>query len=64
MAVRNDWIEGLDIPEADRELLRQFEGACWEDIYPERCQSEAARLEAENMLSRRRRWAEHSCGID
>lgn len=64
MAVKNDWIEGLDIPESDRELLYRFEDMPWEDIHPERCQSETARKAALDIMHHNYRRAEHVCGID
>lgn len=48
--MRNDHIDSLDIPDSDKRLLREFEHARWEDIYPERCQSETARRESTTMM--------------
>ena len=55
MATRNGYIESLDIPDSDKELLREFENTPWEDIWPDRCQSETARKEATSMM-RTKRW--------
>ncbi|MDE6742084.1 MAG: hypothetical protein K2J58_07115 [Muribaculaceae bacterium] len=64
MAIKNDYIESLDIPEFDRQLLYKFMDMPWEDIYPTRCISERGRREALDIMHRNCRRAEHSVGID
>lgn len=64
MAIKNDYIESLPIPEGDKELLYKFEDMPWEDIHPERCQSERGRQEAIDIMHHHYRRAEHACGID
>lgn len=61
---KNDYIESLDIPESDKELLYRFEDMEWEDIHPERCVSEIGRREAFDIMHRNCRRAEHCLGID
>lgn len=64
MAIRNNYIESLPIPEGDKELLYRFEDMDWEDIHPERCVSERGRREALDIMHRNYRRAEHCVGID
>ncbi len=64
MYVKNDYIEGLDIPQSDKELLYKFEDMDWADIRWWDCQSEKAQKEARYIMQRNRRRDEHSCGID
>lgn len=64
MAIRNDYIESLDIPEGDRELLYRFETLDYGSIRPELCVSETGRREAEEMMRRALRREEYLCGID
>ncbi|MDE7345400.1 MAG: hypothetical protein K2N48_01505 [Muribaculaceae bacterium] len=64
MAIKNNYIESLPIPEFDKRLLYQFEDMCWEDINWWECKSERGKKEAREIMHRNRRRAEHSCGID
>lgn len=64
MATRTDYIDSLDIPESDKELLYDFEGMPWEDIYPERCKSEEAKRIAYRIMQCARHRDEYDCGMD
>lgn len=64
MSVKNNYIESLDIPQSDKDLLYKFEDMMWEDIHPERCVSERGRQETLDIMHRNYRRAECACGID
>ena len=61
---KNDYIESLDIPESDKELLYKFEDMDYGSINPLLCVSECGRREAEDMMRRALRREEYMCGID
>lgn len=62
MGWRTEYIDSLDIPDSDRELLHRFEYEDWANIIPERCVSETAREEA-RIMARRARFYEE-CSLD
>lgn len=64
MAIKSDYIESLDIPEGDRELLYKFEDMCWEDINWWECESERGKEVARDIMRGNRIRDEHRCGID
>ena len=64
MGVWSEYIDSLDIPEGDRELLHRFEDMDYGSINPSLCVSERGQREAEDMMRRALRREEYMCGID
>lgn len=64
MAIKSDYIESLDIPESDKELLYRFEDMDYGSINPSLCVSERGREEAEDIMHRALRREEYMCGIE
>lgn len=60
----NSYIEGLDIPESDKELLYKFAEMCWEDIRWWECESERGKEAARDIMRAKRCRDEHEEGID
>ncbi len=63
MYAKNDYIESLDIPQSDKDLLYKFEHMDYGSINPDLCQSERAKEEARNIMHDALRREEYSCGI-
>lgn len=61
--VKNEYIESLDIPQSDKDLLYKFERMDYGSINPDLCQSERAKQEARSIMKTAQLREEYDCDI-